>query len=206
MSLFGPRRRSQAAEVTKETRLTDASSDDINRHLRDFLADGVLAQGAALLTPDGPPVRDDGVLHPVFTLVLGDTAFDAFPELHDVFALLDEPGADIEAVGARMHVTVGWTVLAAHGVDPLAKLKLDFTRPVSANVRILLKVEQCSAFLHEAAAGGLLGLTTYARLGRIRDSLDRRSFADGLAQIIPLQAGASPGLEKLIGVYGWPTG
>lgn len=183
MSRFNRRRRAAAAEVTS-AKLLPATKAEIERQAQDFLAGTVFAAGAALLTPHGA----GGAIPPVFVIVLDDTAFGPCPQLREVFALLDEPDAEFERTAARVRAAVGWAVLAAPGREPLAKLKLDVLDPVPASARIVLLAANYQQFLFEAAAGGVLGVTTADRLARI-----------------PVQAGASPGLEQLIAAYDWPS-
>ncbi len=198
MSRFSKRRRAAAAELVEE-KLLAADAGEIERQAQEFLAGGIFAAGAALLAPQGVNVT----IPPVFTVSLDDTAFTVCPPLREVFALLDEPDADFVRTGHRVRCAVGWAVLA-YGDNPLAKLKLDFVEPVTASARIVLLAANYKGFLHEAAAGGVLGLTTTERVARIQSLPPTASFDAGLNEVVPIQAGASPGLEKLIEVYGWP--
>ncbi|KOU55121.1 hypothetical protein ADK55_13945, partial [Streptomyces sp. WM4235] len=58
---------------------------------------------------------------------------------------------------------------------------------------------------HHVLDGGLLGISTKARLGRVT-SLPRSSFAAGLEACLLLGTGPSPVLERLITTYEWPRG
>ncbi|MFE2524652.1 hypothetical protein ACFXEL_10485 [Streptomyces sp. NPDC059382] len=179
---------------------------DEERQRHEFLTGTVPAAGACVILPVGV-APDADTLPSLFVVTVheDERTYGPAPELREAFALLDARGA----VETSRGLDVGCAWSGFGGVRPVVKLRLDFRvprpTPTRSSVSIVVPGDPYAEVWHHVLDGGLLGISTKARLDRVT-SLPRSSFAAGLEACLLLGTGPSPVLERLITTYEWPRG
>jgi hypothetical protein len=173
---------------------------DLDRQVQDFIAGTVFAAGATLL---GPTDGDEGAPPPVFAVMIEPDAatFTAAPVLRRLLAELDRIGAG--ALGDQLRVGTSWSMLTKSDGHALVKLKLDVVQPFTGSARIVLLAENYASFWQYIADGGIVGLTTMERIQRLATK-PNPTFADGIEACVPMGIASSPGLRRIIDMFGWP--
>jgi hypothetical protein len=195
------------APTGRLTEVRPVEPERADAEVQDFLAGTMFAAGAALLHPDAAldGSTEPANVPPLFTVLVNEDAssFGPAPVLRQLFAALDREGA--EQLGGRLSVATGWTVLTRHP-NALVKLKLDVLdpAPLRGSARIVLLAENYPGIWQYVAGGGMVGVTSMARLHRVQ-SRPGASYADGLSACIPLGIASSPGITNLIDTFGWPA-
>ncbi|MFJ9077294.1 hypothetical protein ACIRO3_18950 [Streptomyces sp. NPDC102278] len=177
---------------------------DEERQRQEFLTGTVPAAGACVILPVGG-AADADTLPSLFVITVheDERTYGPAPELREAFALLDARGAVETSRG--LEVGCAWSGFG--GVRPVVKLRLDFriprAAPTRSSVSIVVPADPYAEVWHHVLDGGLLGISTKARLDRVT-GLPRSSFAAGLEACLLLGTGYSPVLERLITTYEWP--
>ncbi|MEU9802003.1 hypothetical protein [Streptomyces sp. NPDC051000] len=177
---------------------------DEERQRQEFLTGTVPAAGACVILPVGG-AADADTLPSLFVITVheDERTYGPAPELREAFALLDARGAVETSRG--LEVGCAWSGFG--GVRPVVKLRLDFrvprAAPTRSSVSIVVPADPYAEVWHHVLDGGLLGISTKARLDRVT-GLPRSSFAAGVEACLLLGTGYSPVLERLITTYEWP--
>jgi hypothetical protein len=172
---------------------------------QDFVAGTIFAEGAAVLFPETAPGTAASDFPPLFVVIVADdeSTYGPCPQLRDLFAILDTEGG-WQSLYEGLDVGSSWAVMLRLPRAGLAKLKLDIDHPVKAAPRLLLMAENYPHLWQYIAGGGMVGVTTMARLRAVQAKPDA-TYADGLAQCIPFSVPSSPGLQQLIRLCDWPA-
>jgi hypothetical protein len=179
--------------------------EELDRERQDFIAGTVFAAGAGIMQPtsgiSSAPVRTDMPTPFAVFLNEDDTTWGPAPQLKEAFKLLDTIGPD--ALRETLVVGTAWSAID-HPDDPLIKLKLQFHEPMKGDVGVILVANNYADHWHHLSDGGLIALTSFARMRRATSKPDA-TFADGLEASLLMTIGVSPILRHVITSHGWPT-